>query len=242
LRYIREEALERGYAVSLITLDSKSSVRFNRMDQILGATVREIEVPGCGQKGPASIFQALLEAMTSPAPDPQSKGALDALSNMGRWDYSTRLRSPALFVGLRAWIVGKLYDEHGTIPPEVEAWLCEPWQYHSRTKWLYERFVARLRKHFRDPRAAWQFYGRCVDTFRFERAEYRQSWDALDDLNDLARLCGLKGLVLLVDEFEDVVYNLRNIRYQTEAFWNLFRLFSGERFSGLSFYAVTPGI
>jgi hypothetical protein len=54
------------------------------------------------------------------------------------------------------------------------------------------------------------------------------------------QFAGFKGLVLLVDEFEDVIYNLKNINYQEAAFWNLFRLFDGW-FPGLSFYAVTPG-
>lgn len=42
LRYIREEALERNYAVSTVTLDSSSAVRFNRMDQIFGAVCRNM--------------------------------------------------------------------------------------------------------------------------------------------------------------------------------------------------------
>ncbi len=37
LRFVRETALEQGYVVSSITLESKSAVRFNRMDQIMGA-------------------------------------------------------------------------------------------------------------------------------------------------------------------------------------------------------------
>jgi hypothetical protein len=56
----------------------------------------------------------------------------------------------------------------------------------------------------------------------------------------LAEAAGYKGLVILVDEFEDVIYNLRNIKYQQDAFWNLFQFFSGERFPGLAFFAVTP--
>jgi hypothetical protein len=46
--------------------------------------------------------------------------------------------------------------------------------------------------------------------------------------------------VLLVDEFEDVIYNLTGHRARVTAFWNLFRLFDGD-FPGFSFYAVTPG-
>src|SRR5688572_3634361 len=40
LRFTRETALAEGYAVSSVTLDSKSAVRFNKMDQIVGAVWR----------------------------------------------------------------------------------------------------------------------------------------------------------------------------------------------------------
>lgn len=240
LKYIRELALAEGYAVSLMSLDARAAVRFNRMDQILGAAIRNIEVPGSGHRGPGALLAALLEAMTESCPDPTRRATLDELCNMGEWDYSTTLRSPALFVAVRAWIIGTMYEsDHGAIPKEVEAWLCEPWNYYSRTKWLYERFVAGLRGHFCDRRVAWQFYRRGCDTFILNAADYRQSWDALSDLDLIAKLSGLRGLVLLVDEFEDVIYNLGRIDHQFEAFWNLFRLFDGE-YPGMSFYAVTP--
>jgi hypothetical protein len=45
LRFLRECALEAGYVVSAVTLDAKSAVRFNRMDQIMGAIFRNIELP-----------------------------------------------------------------------------------------------------------------------------------------------------------------------------------------------------
>ena len=118
--------------------------------------------------------------------------------------------------------------------------LCEPWNYYTRIKWLHSRFVSGLREYFRDPRADWQFYRQGMGTFNFKAANYRQSWDALSDVDLLARLAGFHGLVVLVDEFEDVLYNLRRLDYQQEAFWNLFRLFDGE-VAGHSFYAVTPG-
>lgn len=240
LRFIREAALEEGFAVSSVTLDSKSAVRFNRMDQVFGATLRNIELPGREGRGPSVLFGALLDAMTAPCSDTARKAMLDELSGMGRWDYSRALKSPAMFVGIRAWIIGQMTgDEHATIPHEVEAWLCEPWNYYTRTKWLYNEFVLGLRRFFQDPRAAWQFYRRGTDTFIFKASDYRQSWDALGDLDTLAMLSGLRGLVLLVDEFEDVLYNLNRIDLQRDAFGNLFRLFGGD-FPGLSFYAVTP--
>src|SRR6266568_2352757 len=44
LRVTREIALELGYAVSLVEVNAQEGVRFNRMDTILGAVCRQIEV------------------------------------------------------------------------------------------------------------------------------------------------------------------------------------------------------
>src|SRR5947208_2802224 len=44
LRVTREIALELGYAVSVVDVNSQEGVRFNRMDTILGAVCRQIEV------------------------------------------------------------------------------------------------------------------------------------------------------------------------------------------------------
>jgi hypothetical protein len=52
-------------------------------------------------------------------------------------------------------------------------------------------------------------------------------------------MSGLKGFIVLFDEFEDILSSLNNITYQQDAFWNLIR-FSGKQFSGGSFFAVTP--
>jgi len=68
---------------------------------------------------------------------------------------------------------------------------------------------------------------------------YRQSWDALTDLHLLACLSGYRGLVLLVDEFEDVIQNLVRRDFKQAAFLNLFRFFRGEA-PGFSYFAVTP--
>ena len=49
-----------------------------------------------------------------------------------------------------------------------------------------------------------------------------KSWDGLADLDLLAQLAGFRGLVLLVDEFEDVIQNLTRVNFKQAAFWNLF--------------------
>jgi hypothetical protein len=78
-------------------------------------------------------------------------------------------------------------------------------------------------------------------TYRSNRPHFYQlCWDALTDLDELAKACDLKGLVLLVDEFEDVVTNLSRSDYQAAALENLLAFFDGEKFAGLSYFAVTP--
>jgi hypothetical protein len=69
---------------------------------------------------------------------------------------------------------------------------------------------------------------------------YDQCWGALSDLHLVAQLAGMNGLVLLVDEFEDVVQNLNNRQYQQVAFRTLFDFFDGRRFPGAAYFAVTP--
>jgi hypothetical protein len=240
LRFIKETALEQSYAISFIVLDASSSVRFNRMDQILGTVIRNIEVPGKMNRGPSVLFEAVLDAMTSPCSDNHSKKVLNELSNLGRWDYSSTLKSPSLYIALRAWIIGSLNaDKLSNIPQEVEVWLCEPWNYYSRTQWLYNSFVNGLRAYFQDSNACWQFYRKGNDTFLFNNSDYQQSWDALADLQLLARLSGLNGLIILVDEFEDVISGLKKENYQQKAYLNLFGFFF-KKIDCLSFFAVTP--
>lgn len=233
LRFIRECALEKGFAVSSVTLDSKSGVRFNRMDQVFGAVCRNIEVPAVpGQKGirPALNF---VVGQLERAKDAKAATFWQKLTNNWRWDFSEVLDSPAVFVAVRGWATG-----NSTVHDRVEDWLLQPWVYHSQRKILYSELVGDLRRFFRDPRPEWKFYA--DDVFRFDTQGYAQSWSALRDPQWLLYESGLKGLVLLFDEYEDVLTNLKNVAHQEAAFWNLFQFYAGKQFPGLSFYAVTP--
>jgi hypothetical protein len=231
LRFIREIALTENYAVSSVTLDANSAVRFNRMDQIFGAICRNIEVPqATGYKGIRPFF-GLLEQYLNKRSD---KKEWREISNNWEWDFSDWLDSPALFVALRAWCTGR-----PEVMDLVQDWLYQPWQYTSQRKKLYYQLVENLRKFFRDPRFEWQFYADQV--FLFHTNAYAQSWASLRDFDRLARAAGLKGMIILFDEFEDVITNLKNITYQESAFWNLFQFYSGKQFPGKTFYAVTPG-
>jgi len=120
----------------------------------------------------------------------------------------------------------------------AEDWLANPPAYRSQRKLLYQALVADLRSSFRDFRAEWQFYA--DEVFVFHAGGHRNAWGALADLDLVARSSGLRGMVILFDEFEDVIQNLNRRNFQEEAFLNLFRFFAGERFPGMTYFAVTP--
>ena len=234
LRFIREAALEEGYVVSSVTLDAKSAVRFNRMDQILGAALRGLEVPGAPGETGLRPFMDLICFKAEAAKTVTSEGAFwHQLTDNWNWQYSSVLESAGFFVAIRAWAT-----QDPTAQDLVEDWLYNPWLYYSDRKRLYIELVQQLRSYFWDPRYDRQFYYDGV--FVFNTLGHHQSWAALRDVDRLAKEAGLKGFVLLFDEFEDVLTNLTRINLQKDAFWNLFQFFEGKKFSGLSFFAVTP--
>lgn len=233
LRFIREYALEKDFAVSTVTLDARGATRFNRMDQIFGAICRNIEIPSApGQKGIRPALNFVVEQLER-AKSTKNAAFWQELTNNWRWDYSEVLESPAMFIAVRAWAIG-----NSAVQNRVEDWLLQPWEYRSQRKSLYHELVSSLRRVFNDPRAEWQFYADGI--FCFDTQGYIQSWSAIRDLQHLLCASGLKGLVLLFDEFEDVITNLRNVAHQETAFWNLFRFYAGKQFPSLSFFAVTP--
>lgn len=233
LRVVREMALEAGYAVSLVVIDAQGGVRFNRMDTIFGAICRELEVRGQSQTGVGALFDAFAE--TSPGRlTNEVKRVRDRISSNGNWDLSDYLKSPGLYVALRAWV--RSGDQE--VRDLVHDWFTNPENYRGQRKRLYLGLVDNLRRSFRDPRREWQFYA--DDVFAFHTSGHRQAWDALADFNLLALAAGLRGFVLLFDEFEDVIQNLNRRNLQEQAFLNLFRFFDGDRFPGMSYFAVTP--
>ena len=234
LRVLRELALAREYVVALIVSDAHGGVRFNRMDTVLGAICREIEVPNYSGKGIGRLFDAYRQVDESRLSQSITHNR-QRISNRQKWDFSDRLAAPGIFVALRAWFHA---SDNRAVRDRIEAWLGNPQNYRSQRKLLYQELVAELRSHFLDLRPEWQFYA--DEVFVFHSGGHRQSWDALADLQSLALYSGYRGLVLLVDEFEDVIQNLPRRNYQQMAFHNLFRFFAGERFSGRSYFSVTP--
>lgn len=233
LRVVREMAIEAGYAASLVVVDAHGGVRFNQMDLIFGAICRELEVPGQSAKGVGAILNAFADAVPASA-SPGLGSVRERISSRGKWDLSDYLKSPALYVALRAWV----HAGTQSVRELICDWFANPRNYRSQRKHLWSELVKNMRSAFSDPRREWQFYAE--DVFSFHTTGHRQAWDALADIQVLARVSGLRGVVLLFDEFEDVIQNLNRRDLQEQAFLNLFRFFDGDRFPGMSYFAVTP--
>ena len=234
LRVLRELALQRGFATSLIVADAQGGVRFNRMDTVFGAICRELEVPESSAKGIGVLFDAYRQATETELSQSFIRER-ERVSSKQKWDFSDRLTAPGIYVALRAWVHE---GDNRSIRDLIEDWLSNPESYRSQRKLLYRNLVEGLRKHFLDTRREWQCYA--DEVFAFHTGGHRQAWDALTDLHHLALWSGYRGLILLVDEFEDVIQNLSRRNYQEVAFHNLFRFFAGERFPGRAYFAVTP--
>jgi hypothetical protein len=238
LQLIREKALRAGFATSLVVLDANSGVRFNRMDQIFGAIIRNLKFTHEG--GVANNLAQALDFLADHAERAKSNPKAPGhqywakVTNNWTWDYSEKLTSPALFVAFRAWAA----TDSESVRETIIDWLSFPEIYQSSRKFLYERLVEGLRKHFRDPRPDWQLYQE--GALSFHGAGYQSCWAALEDVHQMGTAAGLPGMVVLFDEFEDVLTNLKSIAWKESAFWNLFRFVSGDRFTGKTFYAVTP--
>lgn len=249
IKFIREEALEQNYAVSVVTLDAKNGIRFNRMDQIFGAICRNIEIPinvkeNDTSKGIRSLLNLVrrkiqsekLVKMINAKHGKKSSGEnpfWKKLSNNGKWDYTESLNSYAIFVALRAW-----YFANDSLSNTIEDWLLYSEKWTAKRKDLYNTLVSYQKKYFKDALPEWKFYQ--DEVFSFSKFSYAQSWSALRDLNDLSLAVGLNGLIILFDEFEDILTNITRIDYQEQCFWNLFDFCSERKYNGKTFYAVTP--
>ncbi|WP_416673616.1 BREX system ATP-binding domain-containing protein [Egbenema bharatensis] len=234
LKFIRETALKEGYAVSSVTLDAKSAVRFNRMDQIFGAICRGLEVPGVKQKGIASFF----DWISSQSKKGQVASNWSQITNNNRWNYSRIIKSPSIFIALRAWVSGRANTNL------IEDWLHQAGGYKATD--LDRELIRKTQISFREELQVngslkWSSYTTKASLFNFKRDAYVQSWHVIQDLDTLARASKLRGLIILFDEFEDIVYNISNIEHQKVAFQNLFQFFFGNFFTGMSFFAITPG-
>jgi hypothetical protein len=238
LQLIREKALDAGFAVSMVVLDAKSGVRFNRMDQIFGRILRNLEI--AFEDGTTGGLSEVLDFLVQSCEEARLEVGTEAhrfwgaVTNNWKWDYSEELSSPPFFVAFRAWAC----SDSQRVRSLILDWLTSPDNYKSQRSHLYDLLVEYPRGKFRDPRPNIQMYQEGSLTFIPQL--YASCWAALEDLQRMFVASGLTGMAILFDEFEDVLTNLERISWKEAAFFNLFRFVSGDRFSGKTFFAVTP--
>lgn len=232
LRLLREYGLEHGYAVSLVGLDAAASVRFNRMDQIVGGVMRGLKVPGSPDTGVRCLFDLLCREIQNSRARGDTSGLWYDLTNRWKWNESDTCESITMFVALRAWATGL-----PAVQELVEDWLFQPWSYYGQRQRIYQELIGNLWRHFRDGHPQRYYY---PDAFKFNVQAYDQSWKFLRDLRMLSAGAGLKGLIILFDEFENMLTGLRRSDYKVDAFRNLLQFGRQKQFPGLSAFAVTP--
>jgi len=103
LRLLREYALGCGYAVSLVSLDASASIRFNRMDQIVGAIMRGLMAPGSSATGVRPLFDLICREIQNSRARGDTDGYWYRLTNRWRWTESDACESTVMYVALRAW-------------------------------------------------------------------------------------------------------------------------------------------
>jgi hypothetical protein len=235
LRLIAEIAKENGCIISLVTLDSSSAVKLNRMDQIVGAVFRGIEIPGVTGTGIRPFMDMLSEKISEARFRRDPHEFWTCLTNDWRWDATDLLQSPSLYIALRAWSNGGAEEKD-----LIEDWLNYPWNYYENRKLLGRKLVEDMKSYFIDPRSPRMLYSITEGIFNFQIPRYVQSWSALSDLKVLARKGGFNNFIILFDEVEDIIYNLDNLKWQKIAFKNMFRFFSKDGPAIPSCFAVTP--
>lgn len=230
LRFIREEALRKGWMVSLVTMDSKAGVRFDKLSQIVGAICANIQVPDQDGKGIRHLFNAFEKSATD--------GCLErefwsTLHNNSNWDKKRHFETEVFFLGLRAWL---FRDQ--AIEGYIVNWFQSPHRNSDgRKSHLYKTLIEGMRRFYRDSRPKQYFTRERLDLTNNDEL----CWAFLRDLHLAAKAIGLQGLVLCLDEFEDILYNLPRINGKKMAFCNLFELFHGRQYRAHAYFAVTPG-
>lgn len=232
LRLFREFALDNGYAVSLVSLDATANVRFNRMDQIIGAVMRGLQVPCSSSTGVRCLFDTICRKIKESRGRGDTDGFWYKLTNRWQWNESDECESITMFVALRAWAT-----EIASVQELVEDWLFQPWSYYSQRKRIYQELIGNLHRYFRDAHPERYYY---PHAFQINVQAYDQSWKFLRDLRRLSQEAGLRGVIVLFDEFEKMLTGLVRSNYKVDAFWNVLQFGRQKQFSGMSVFAITP--
>lgn len=222
LRLLHEEALQQNFAVSLLTLDAKSGIRFNKLDEIFGEIARNLRVPN-GVSGIGGLFDTLENAETR-----------EALS-IQKYKFYINKRAPQLQTAVGWWVK----NDSPLVRDMIIEWMTNPYHYvtTSRQEELYKRIIQKsyLSSVDKEKLAALRRDG----TFKwYDGKDFSRTWTVMAELHNLTQIAGLRGLIILVDEFEDVVSNMTKSQ-QIRAFYHLFEFYKGG-YPGLAVFAITP--
>ena len=92
LRLLREKALGEGFAVSLVSRDAQNGVNFGKMDSMMGAILRELEVPGDrSEKGLGGTFDFLHAASERARVSGENSEYWRDVTDNWKWDYTEEL-------------------------------------------------------------------------------------------------------------------------------------------------------
>jgi hypothetical protein len=185
-----------------------------------------------GKRGVGALFDAV-KSVSPASLSADARRISESISRSGRWGYSNHLKSPGIQIAFRAWSIGG-----AEVRDLVEDWLSNPYNFRGQRKLLYQKLIADIADEFRDVPPEWRFYA--DESLVFHTRGHKQAWDAVSDYDAIAKAAGLRGLVLLFDEFEDVIQGLARRNYQEQAYLNLFQFFGGRLFPGMAYFAVTP--
>lgn len=229
LRFLRDVALDAGYAVSLIDLPQQEGVRLDQIDTIFGVICQQVHTPVSVETGIGGLFGAFARPPTGGSHMARLR---QAITTRGRWDYATSLGSSALYVALRAWVMGD-----SAARSLVEAWLSDPAAFQTRRTFLYDELVYRLRDRFSDPRPPRKVTSEAIELMDASGSD--SVWDALAGLDVVARASGLRGLVVLLDGLDRV----DGVRLRTDqrlrAQQHILRLFE-DRLPGIRYATAAP--
>lgn len=236
LEYVMQRALNEQWVVSRLTLDARNGVRMNRMDQFVGALNRGIRVPGYDEGGIADLLDAACSGDRQPPEQGFEQLACRPMrSALANWQtgLSERqelvrdwLENPTSYTNSRNYLRSAL----AAVPPGYSYLDWSEWSYGSARGWASKPSDF----SFKAARAVYRYGG-----FTEEVEPFHSSWTWVTELPVLARMAGFRGLLVLIDEFEDVTSNLRRSDYVSQALENVSGL-DTVRVDCLWVLAVTP--
>jgi len=191
-----------------------------------------LHVPGSQETGVRCFFDLLCREIQNSRARGETDGLWHHLTNRWKWNESDACESITMFVALRAWATGL-----SAVQELVEDWLFQPWSYYGQRQRIYKELIGNLGRYFRDGHPERYYY---PDAFKLNVQAYDQSWKFLRDLRMLSAAAGLKGVIVLFDEFENMLNGLKRHDYKFDAFWNLLQFGRQKQFPGLSAFAITP--